>query len=536
MRWTDPKALRIWRSVDGGVASYTDEVLAGIAAEGLTGIWIFCILRDLMDSRVFPALNRPGAAERRAALQALIDRAARHGLVLYLYFNDPVGVKKDDPFWEAHPELKGVEKWGMWALCTSTPAVQAFFRDAVESAMNPLRNLGGVILITACEDLTHCWSKSPVRKGAPPPTCPRCVAREPADIILELIQTWAEVRAAHPTPFRILAWNWEWLYYYPDPQAEIATRLPDGVELLLGFEMGGEKEWNGRTIPIGEYALSYAGPGRQFVSTRAAVRALGTPVHAKIEVNNTHELCSVPNLPVLATLHARFAGMTAQQIAGFLGVWSMGSRFTLNTAALRLFLTDPDRFMDETAFLDALARAHFGLEETAGVIGAWRGFSDAYAHYPFAIQLLYYGVHNDAPARPLSLHYAGTPTGRSWQPDERGDDLSNALQAHHADVCTFTLDEVIAGYAAIRDGWEAALPAYEAALDAPAADPDHARHRAEELSVARMLAIQFRAIVNAYRFYRAQQRVMRAHGLTAPCDLPRDPALLALMREELENA
>jgi hypothetical protein len=535
MLWTDPSALRIWRSVGGSAESYTDEVLAEIAAEGFTGIWLFCILRDLMANRVFPELNRAGAAERMAAIQALIDRAARHGIGVYLYFNDPVGVKKDDPFWETHAELKGVEKWGMWALCTSTPQVQAFFRDAVESVMNPLRNLGGVILITACEDLTHCWSKSAVRKGAPKPTCPRCVVREPADLILELIQTWADVRDAHPTPFRILAWNWEWSYYYPDPQAEIATRLPAGVELVLGYEMGGEKELFGRTIPVGEYALSYAGPGQQFVRTREAVRALGTPVHAKIEINNTHELCSVPNIPVLATLHERYAAMTALETDGYMGCWSMGARFSLNTAAVRLFMADPARFMDETAYLDALARDYFGLTETADTIRAWRGFSEAYTHYPFAIQILYYGVHNDAPARPLSLHYAGTPTGRSWCPDERGDDLSHALGAFHADLSTFTLDEVIEGYTAMRDGWEAALPAYEAALDAPATDLAHRRHRAEELSVARMLALQLRSIVNLYRFYREQQRVMREHNLTAPCTLPRDPALLAIMAEELEN-
>lgn len=536
MLWTDPGALRIWRSVAGSVASYTDEVLADIAGAGFTGVWVFCILRDLMDSRVFPELNRPGAAERLADIQALIDRAARHGIGVYLYFNDPVGVEKDNPFWETHPELKGVEKWGKYALCTSTPEVQAFFRDAVRSAMNPLRNLGGVILITACEDITHCWSKSAVRKGAPLPTCPRCVLREPADIILEIIQTWVAVRAAHPTPFRILAWNWEWSYYYPDPQAEIAARLPAGVELLLGFEMGGEKEWHGRTIPIGEYSLSYAGPGKQFLLTREAARPLGTPVHAKIEINSTHELCSVPNLPVLATLHARFAGMTAQETAGFLGVWSMGSRLSLNTAAMRLFMADPARFLDETVFLDALARDYFGLTETAGAIQAWRGFSAAFSNYPFFVQLLYFGVHNDAPARPLSLRYEGKPTGRSWCPDERGDDLSQALGAFYSDVSNFSLNEVIDGYTAIRDGWDAALPAYEAALDALIADAEYRHHRAEELSVARMLAVQFRSIVNVFRFYREQQRVMTEHHLTAPCDLPRDPALLAIMREELDNA
>ena len=534
--WTDPAAVRIWRSVTGGMESYSDDVLGRIAAEGFTGVWVFCLLRDLMDSRVFPELNRPGAGDRLQAIQALIHRAAKHRLGVYLYFNDPVGVSIDDPFWATHARLKGVEKWHKYALCTSTPEVQAFFRDAVASVMNPLRGLGGVILITACEDLTHCWSKSAVRKGAPPPACPRCRDREPAALILEIIQAWADVRAAHPTPFRILAWNWEWSYYYPDPQAEIVMRLPVGVELLLGFEMGGEREWQGRTIPVGEYSLSYAGPGRQFVLAREAVRARGTPVHAKIEINNTHELCSVPNLPVLSTLHARFAAMFALGTAGFMGCWSMGARFTLNTAAMRLFMTDPVRFTDEAVFLDALARGYFGLTETAGVIESWRGFSAAFGHYPFSVALLYNGPHNDAPARRLSLHYEGKPIGRSWGADAPGDDLAGTLGAFFSDRSSFTLDDVIAGFTRLRDGWEAALPPYEAALgDAGDAGDDGRRHRAEELGVARMLAVQFRSIVNVFRFYREQRRAMERSGLAAPCDLPRDPALLAVMEEELAN-
>ncbi len=534
--WTQRDSPRIWRSIAGSVESYTDDVLAGIATEGFTGIWIFGLLRELMSSRVFPELDRPGATQRLTALQALIDRAAQHGLGVYLYFNDPVGVDIDDPFWLTHAGLKGVEKWHKHALCTSTPEVQAFFRDAVASVMNPLRGLGGVILITACEDLTHCWSKSAVRKGAPPPTCPRCREREPADLILELIQVWADVRASHPTPFRILAWNWEWSYYYPDPQAPIVTRLPAGVELLLGFEMGGEKDWQGRTIPVGEYALSFAGPGKQFLLTRETVRASGIPVHAKIEINNTHELCSVPNLPVLATLHTRFAALSALETAGFLGCWSMGARLTLNTAAMRLFRRDPAAFMDETTFLDALARDYFGLTETGPVLHSWRAFSTAFNHYPFFISLLYNGPHNDAPARPLSLQYAGKPIGRSWCADEPGDDLANALKAFFADRSSFTLDEVIAGFTRVRDGWEAALPAYAAALmPTPGLADDQGRHREEERSVACMLAIQFRSIVNVFRFYREQQRVLRETGLTAPCALPPDPALLAIMNEEIAN-
>ncbi len=555
MPFTSPSAPRLWRVFD----DHSDEAFAAVAAEGFTGLWVFCELRDLMHSAVFPELNRPGTADRLARLQETITRAAGHGLDVYLYFNDPVSVDVDDPFWQNHPDLRGVEKWHSYALCTSTPQVQAFFREALESVFSRLTGVAGVLLITACESLTHCWSKSATRRGMPGPTCPRCRDREPADLVLELLQTWSEVSRAQPQPFRILAWNWEWAYWYPDPQAEIVSRLPEGVELLLGFEMGGARPWDGRTLYVGEYAFSYVGPGQQFLATRELVRRRGTPVHAKLEFNCTHELCSVPNVPVLQTLHSRFVSLLDLEVDGFLGCWSMGTRLTLNTAALRVFLQDPERYRDRTAFLSALARDYFGLADPAPIVRAWEQFSDAFTHYPFSVALLYHGPHNDAPARVLSLHYAGTPIGRSWQADPPGDDLAPCLQGFFSDGQSWTVAEVIAGFTRLRDGWAAGLRDYAALETLPVAqaskpasplpvapasrrygaaslrDSGPLLHCRQELSVARMIAHQLTSIINVFRHYREQQRLLAEHHLTPPCDLPADPALLAIMADEIAN-
>lgn len=545
--WTEPSSPRLWRAtpsdflhdeVGSAAEVYTDAALARLAEEGFTGIWLGGVLYDVMRSQVFPELNRPGAEERIAELHTLIARAARHGLGVWLYFNEPVGIDIDHPFWQAHPDLRGVEKWHMYSLCTSTPEVQAFFRDAVESVFERLHGLAGVFLITACESLTHCWSKSATRRGQPPPTCPRCREREPADLVLELLSVWAEVSRAQPQPFRVLAWNWEWAYWYDDPQAPIVDRLPEGVESLVDLEIGGTRLWHGRPNCIGEYSLSYAGPSQRFVATRDAVAGRALPVHAKIQINSTHELCTVPNVPVLATLHEKFAALVKHEVAGFLGCWTIGTQFTLNTYALRLFLRDPQRFLDRRTFLAALAQEYFGLENTEGVIRAWEGFSEAFTHYPFSVRVLYFGPHNDAPARRLSLHYEGQPLGRSFMDDPPGDDLSTCLAAHHADLESFTLEEVIEGFTALCEGWERALRDYEAALQGGSAsrEGEIARRRREELGCARMIALQMRSTLNAFRFFRQQQRVMRKYRLTPPCDLPPEEPLLQIMAEEVANA
>ena len=550
--WTAPASPRIWRASGSGNAENvdifdicSDEELARIADDGFTGVWVCGKLSELLQSTVFPELNDSSAADRVAGLQRLIERGRAYGIGVYLYFNDPVSLPIDHPFWVTHPDLKGATKWGTYALCTSTPEVQAFFRDALESVFSRLRGLAGVFLITACEALTHCWSKSPTVNGGPPPACLRCRDREPADLVLELLRIWSEVRTRQPEPFRLMAWNWEWAYWYADPQIEITGRLPEGVELLLDMEIGATRKWgNDRDIYIGEYSLGYVGPSQRFVATWQAVAEKQIPIHAKIQINNTHELCSVPNLPVIRTLHSKFKALVEYDVAGFLGCWSIGCESTLNTAALRLFLTDPARFMDESFFLDELARQYFGLARTQAVLEAWAQFSEAFVDYPITVAMVYRGPHNDAPARPLSLRFEGKPLGQSFSPGVMGDDLAPCLNPDGLDRSVFSLDETIEGFARMNEHWTSGLTHFEAALGEDSTEgeeitealtEEQSRHRREELGVARMLQIQLRSILNVFRFYGEQRRAIDEAKLTPPCDIAPTPELLAIMAEEIAN-
>jgi hypothetical protein len=62
------------------------------------------------------------------------------------------------------------------------------------------------------------------------------------------------------------------------------------------------------------------------------------------------------------------------------------------------------------------------------------------------------------------------------------------------------------------------------------------KQRGEEWGCAHMLGLQFHSIGNTFHFFREQQREMQHEGLAAPCHLPCDPALLAIMEEEVKNA
>ena len=548
MNFASKDGLRIWRITGSELygdeaakaGAHADKTFAKIAAEGFNAIWIHTLLYSVMNSKLLPQLNDPTANTRLTSLRTVIKRAAKHGIATYLYINDPQAIDGKHRLWTERPELKGhAFPFGAgphYSLCTALPEVREFVRDAANSVLESLPGLGGVILITACEHPTHCWSKAAIRLGGAPTNCERCRTREPAESVLPIIEAWADAARAQPHPPRILAWNWEWAYWYEDPQSLISTHLPDGVDLLLDNEIGGHTTICGQPRVLREYSLAFVGPSERFEATRAAVAAAGkrNPIHAKIEFNATHEMCSVPNIPVLATIHARLRGMYERDTAGFLGCWSMSSAMTLNTASLRIFLRDPARFADADLMFAELALDYFGETDARGLSRAWRGFSEAWKFYPNALPLLYVGPHNDAPGRRMSLKYEGKQMGRSWQMDEPGDNLSTALGRPGA-IDALTIDSVITAYSTMAERWAAALPDYEAALanDRPGITNDQRRHRFEELSTARMIGLQLRSTANAYAFHRERLRIMSERGLTPPCDVPLDVGISHVMEDEL---
>jgi|GEM_PF-3600045 len=538
-------SLRIWRSHDAGAdddfdemldadSVYTDRELARIVASGFNAIWIFCRLYHLMDSSIWPQLNVAGTRERIASIQAVIDRASKHGLGVYLYFNEPAGVHEDHPFWQGHTDLRGDYHWRRYSLCASTPEVKRFFEDAIQSIFTKLRRAAGVILITAGEDITDCWSKHNRQQGEEPPACPRCRDREPSEIVLDHLRAWTRVSAQQPEPFRILAWNWEWAYWYADPQREIVEHLPDGVELLADMEIGGTKQWRDRLCHVGEYSLSYVGPSPRLVGGAKICAARDMSVHAKIELNVTHELCTVPNVPVIPTLHGKFKAMSDLNLSGCMAAWNMGTRDTLNTAAFALYMDDPNRYADPIAFQMDLAKQYFGEVDTSLVLDTWHTFVDAFALYPQTVQLIYTGPHNDAFARPLVLQFKGEPIGVSYKAGMYGDDLSKCLTRHHNQQTSFTCEEVADAFSDMACRWIPAAHRYAQALqNDTVASPIHRQHRFEESSCATIIGLQLRSIAHQFQFQQRRTEIMRAENLTAPCQLPPDEQLLSIMREEL---
>ncbi len=541
---------RIWRfggsdfSGDEILAAadlHTDAVIRPIAADGFNGIWLRGRLRELARTALFPELGDAKAGARCASLQTLIARAKKHGLGLYLYFNEPLALAANHPFWKTHPELAGQPHRNFCgedviSLCTSTPLVQRWFTEAVEGLLEALPGLGGVILITASEYHSHCWSHQArrglddgfVEAAVRPLDCPHCREREPAELVADIVTVWSRAAQRQTHPPRVIAWNWSWSIWYEDPQREVIERLPEGVTVMADWERGGKRPWQGRELLVDEYSLSYAGPSERFLGSARAARERGFPVMAKLQLGTTHELATVPNLPLLGFLHGKFAGMLEHGVSGFMGCWNFGCGHTLNTQAVRRFVEHPEK--DPQVFLTGLASSYFGDVEMGRLLRAWQLFGEAFAAYPFSIRMLYFSPMNEAPAVPLTLRYEDRPLEGTWVEHTIGDRLEDCL-------ASFTLEEVITSFETMRDRWSEGLVDYTAVLGtAFPVGEDLQRHREEELSTARMILCHLQAVANIFRFHRWRRETMKRHGLIPPCDLPPDREALGMIRAQRDIA
>ena len=542
MSWITP---RIWRSPQSNfnedeplecIQVYTQEVLVNIYRQGFDAIWMRGRLWELIRSELYPKLNDSNACRRISNLKKVTADGLECGVKVFLYFNEPLALPKDHDFWREHPALAGEPhrevELGLevLSLCTSTPQFKAFFRESVRNLFDDLEMLGGVILVTASEYQTHCWSHRAKRKIGDPyidrclaeMQCPNCRDREPADVVAELVNVWKEQAEQTHSPPRVLVWNWSWSMWYDEPQREVIDTLPDGVKLMCDFERGGFRQQDVGNVLIDEYSLGYTGPSERFMGSREAADARSLPVCAKLQLGTTHELATVPNLPLIPSLFDKLRSIDELGIDGLMCSWNFGNTATLNTAAFGMFVDRADLRRDKDGFLRALASEYFGAVDCRKILDAWRSFCDAFGQYPFTIKMLYFSPMNYAVAYPLRLSYKDRPMGPAWIPHSPwGDRLEDCLGP-------FTIEQVCQCFEKMAGLWNRGLELYASALG----DMKN-RHQAEELSCAKLIGCHLAAMRNIFDFHEWRRGKMRESGLRAPCRLLADEQALELIRRHI---
>ncbi len=492
-------------------ATHTDAKLADVARLGFDSVWLHGELKQLCPLELFGAWE-PDAAGRLAALRVTVERAAKHGLGVWLYLNEPRAYPQDHPFWAAHPECRGAlcpittaRNWREghgraqhYALCLSAQPVRDYLRQAAAALARAVPGLAGVLLITASEHHGHCFARHRLDRDQPV-DCPRCAGRQPWEMPAEVARAMLAGFDEAGSAMRLCCWTWSWHRHLdPAPCSHAIAALPPRAEIMSVFEMGGSAQRGSTTIDVDEYSLGEVGPTPLFMEQAAQARAQQRPLWAKLQLTATHELATVPNLPVPGAIYDKLAACRAQGVTGIMSVWTMALRPTLCSYAAGQLMAHAGALPPRAAWLRTLAREYFTLTDEHAVdqvVTAWAGFGAALAQHPMETNFLYFSPMNYAPAFPWHFPRQMTPMARSWTPEPWGDRLEMSVTKLTLAQAATLLEEM-----ALR--WATALLSYQAALT-PAARTN--RHAEAELHTALACKLWFACCARAYRFVVASE-------------------------------
>lgn len=457
---------------------YPEGYLERLRQAGVNGVWLHAVLYKMTPFPWDPSLSE-GYETRLKNLAALVERAQRHGIGVYLYFNEPRAMPL--PFFEQHPELKGVVEGDHAALCVSTPAVQEYLRNGVAAICQAVPGLAGFFTITASENFTHCWSHS---QGA---QCPRCKEAGPEVTVALSNRLVSEgiVKAGAQTA--LIAWDWGWADAWAPG---IIERLPEKAALMSVSEWSIPLERGGVKTAVGEYSLSVVGPGPRATRHWALARERGLKTLAKVQAGNTWELSAVPFLPVLDNVARHATGIRAAGVQGIMLGWTLGGYPSPNlevyAEAGRPEIQTPD------AILRAVAARRYGDAAAPGAVEAWRAFSAAFQEFPYNGGVLYNAPIQMGPANPLweaPTGYHATMVGLPYDAldDWRGPFPSEVFQGQ---------------FDKMAHGFEEALTAWRSASSPSGSDPEQARVWSRDQALAEVCAIHFSSVADQAGFVR----------------------------------
>jgi hypothetical protein len=383
---------------------FPDAYLEKLARCGLNGVWMQAVLNTIAPSGHFPEFGR-GWETRLRNLNALVERARRFGVRVFLYLNEPRAMP--DAFFRNHPDIRGSSHLGLYAMCTSTPQVREWITDSLAHVVKHVPDIGGFFSITMSENHTNCFSHGGAwGKGAPNAgTCPRCSKRNSWDAIAELIGAFRDGIRRHSATAELISWDWGW----GDALAgKLIPLLPKDSRFLSISEWDAPVHRGGVDTKVGEYSISVVGPGPRAARNWQRARDAGIAPMAKTQFNNTWEISAVPYIPVPHLILEHCENLSQAGVSGIMPSWTCGGYPSPNLAAAKSYAFDPRRSRNE--ILREIAVQRYGERAAAGMIEAWRRFSEAFREYPYGVHV-YIIPTQHGPANPLRLQATGYRAG-----------------------------------------------------------------------------------------------------------------------------
>jgi hypothetical protein len=489
---------------------YPDEYLNRLASEGVNGLWLTVGFRDLCPSELFPGYGKD-SAKRLAKLRSTALKCARYGIKIYVFCIEPQGFGENPEYLnslsylEANPEFKGHVENG-WAVffCPSTDKAKTYLEDSAYHIFSKVPELGGLIDINLGERPTHCYSSTENFFHC---NCPRCSKRQPWEVFADVTSSISSgMRRANPQA-EMISWLYTpYMFEHKGKSIEdhfqvmrdISAHVPENVTLQVNFESNGKALQLGRERTALDYWLAWPGPSEIFKDcARAAVKS-GARMSAKIQVGCSHEVATVPFIPVPGNLHEKYRAMRDLGVSSVMQCWYFGNYPGLmNKAAGELsFFPFPDK---EDDFLLSLAKIDWG-KNAAKVSRAWKLFQKSYSEFPVNLPFTWYGPVHHSVVWPLHLMPVDQAISPSWKftfPLVSGDRIGESICFGH------TLDEVLTLLRRMDKFWAAGVKIMESVEGAYQNSPQ----RLQDISLGKALGLQINSSLNVFTFYDLREKL-----------------------------
>lgn len=375
--------------MDPTLSSFPEGLFAQLSDVGVNALWLHTVLNTLVQ----PEGDFPGSADaskRIEGLNKLVKRAAKFGIGIYLYMNEPRGM--DFAFFKSVPERKifeGVKEADYSAMCTSSVQVRQWLSSSLKNVFKNTPGLAGIFTITGSENLTSCISHRNQHE------CVRCKERSYSEIMIELISAMEKgVKAGNPNA-NVLVWDWGWDDQYAE---EIIKGLPKSCWLMSVSEWSLPIVRDGINSIVGEYSISSVGPGPRALEHWKFAHQAGIKTLAKVQVNSSWEMAAIPAVPAMNLVAQHAENLSKESVNGVMLSWSLGGYPSAN---IDLFQSYQSGRMKES--LKSLAIKYYGEKAAPFIQKAWTEFSDGFHEFPYHIETVYNGPHNMGPANPFYL-------------------------------------------------------------------------------------------------------------------------------------
>ena len=408
---------------------YPEGYLDMLASEGVNGIWLTVVWKELAKNSFFP--EDPLREKRITKLRNTVAKCRKYGIKVWIFCIEPASWKPDNPLPQGFEDMCGVPAFEEYrAFCIASENSFRYIRETSASIFGDVPDLGGMMLISLGERPTSCLSYIYSSPEGKLPCADQCHLSNPQILnrVLSAIKAGAEDAGSKA---EVLSW-----LYNPRPQQipdwwfELPAGLDEEKILAFNFESGCTKAQTGKVHAGGDYWLSAIGPSDRFGRMAAAAKN-NCGFAAKLQVGCSHESATVPFMPVPGNLYHKYRAMKNLGVHHVIQCWYFGNYPGLmNRAAGMLAFENFED--DELTFLRNLARPEWGNAMSEKVAVMWQKFGMAYNNYPLDIQFQYYGPMHDGIVWPLHIKHSMRSLPRSWKPDQfpAGDTIGEALVNH----------------------------------------------------------------------------------------------------------